>query len=88
MSTVESRLAQHGISVPAVAAPVAAYIPAVRSGNLVFTSGQLPMVEGELSLAGIVGDGVAEADAQRAAGVCALNASKPESIVSRIIIYI
>ena len=69
MSTVESRLAQHGISVPAVAAPVAAYIPAVRSGNLVFTSGQLPMVEGELSLAGIVGDGVAEADAQRAAGV-------------------
>ena len=74
MSTVESRLAHHGISVPAGAAPFAAYIPAVRSGNLVFTSGQLPMVEGELSLAGIVGDGVAEADAQRAAGVCALNA--------------
>ena len=74
MSTVESRLAEHGMSVPAVAAPVAAYIPAVRTGNLVFTSGQLPMVEGELSLAGIVGDGVTEADAQRAAGVCALNA--------------
>lgn len=74
MSTVESRLAEHGMTVPEVAAPVAAYIPAVRTGNLVFTSGQLPMVNGELTLAGIVGDGVDEAAAQRAAGVCALNA--------------
>jgi enamine deaminase RidA (YjgF/YER057c/UK114 family) len=74
MSEVESRLAAHGMTVPAVAAPVAAYIPAVRTGNLVFTSGQLPMVAGEVSVVGIVGDGVDQETAQRAAGVCALNA--------------
>ena len=55
MSTPEERLAELGLSVPAVAKPVAAYVPAVRSGNHVFTSGQLPMREGKLMATGKVG---------------------------------
>jgi enamine deaminase RidA (YjgF/YER057c/UK114 family) len=67
-------LARLGVSLPPVAAPVAAYVPAVRSGSLVFTSGQLPFVDGELSLRGKVGDVVDVARAADAARVCALNA--------------
>ncbi|HYI53581.1 MAG TPA: RidA family protein, partial [Microlunatus sp.] len=52
MSTPEERLADLGLSVPDVAKPVAAYVPALRSGNHVFTSGQLPMRDGELMLTG------------------------------------
>ena len=74
MSTVEARLAEQGLTVPDVAAPVAAYIPAVRTGNLVFTSGQLPMSQGELLATGIVGAGVDEDTAGKCAAQCALNA--------------
>lgn len=73
MSTVESRLAEHGLTVPEVAAPVASYVPAVRTGNYIFTSGQLPMAGGELVAAGIVGADVDEAAAAAAAAQCALN---------------
>ena len=55
MSTPEEKLAELGLSVPEVAKPVAAYIPAIRSGNHVFTSGQLPMRDGQLMLTGKVG---------------------------------
>ena len=55
MSAVEDRLAELGLTVPEVAKPVAAYVPAVRDGNLVFTSGQLPMVSGALAQTGKVG---------------------------------
>ena len=58
MATPEERLAELGLEVPEVAPPVAVYIPAVRSGNQVFTSGQLPMRAGELMATGIVGAGV------------------------------
>ena len=74
MSQVEARLAEHGSVVPEVAIPVAAYIPAVRTGNLIFTSGQLPFASGELLAVGHVGDVVDEVTAAAAARQCALNA--------------
>jgi enamine deaminase RidA (YjgF/YER057c/UK114 family) len=74
MSQVEERLAQHGLTVPEVSAPVATYIPAVRTGNLVYTSGQLPFANGELLATGIVGSDVDEVTAAAAAQQSALNA--------------
>ena len=74
MSTPEEKLAELGLSVPEVAKPVAAYIPAVRSGNHVFTSGQLPMRFGELMVTGKVGGEVSEEEAVACAQQCALNA--------------
>jgi enamine deaminase RidA (YjgF/YER057c/UK114 family) len=75
--TVEARLAELGITLPEVAAPVAAYVPAVISGNLVFTSGQLPFISGALPATGKVGDGhglVPAADAKDYARIAVLNA--------------
>src|SRR4051794_35775405 len=69
-----ARLAELGIRLPPVAAPVAAYVPAVRSGSLVFTSGQLPFVDGGLRRTGKVGGSVDPEDAAGDAKVCALNA--------------
>jgi enamine deaminase RidA (YjgF/YER057c/UK114 family) len=69
-----ARLAELGIRLPAVAAPVASYVPAVRSGSLVFTSGQLPFVDGGLRRTGKVGGSVDVEDASADAKVCALNA--------------
>ena len=74
MSAVEDRLSELGLTVPAVAAPVAAYVPAIRDGNLVMTSGQLPMVDGELAATGKVGAQVSAEDAAQLAQTCALNA--------------
>ena len=74
MSTPEERRAELGLEVPEVSPPVAVYIPAVRSGNHVFTSGQLPMRAGELMATGIVGAGVTEEEAYACAQQCALNA--------------
>ena len=74
MTHPEEKLAQLGLKLPEVAAPVAAYIPVLRSGNLVFTSGQLPMVEGALPMVGKVGDQVSPEDAKALAQRCALNA--------------
>src|SRR4051812_17425306 len=68
-----ARLAVLGIRLPPVAAPVAAYVPAVRSGSLVFTSGQLPFVDGGLRRTGKVGGSVDIEDAAADAKVCALN---------------
>ena len=72
--TATERLAELGLELPSVAAPVAAYVPAVRSGDLVFTSGQLPMVEGQLPAVGKVGALVTPEQAQDLARTCALNA--------------
>ncbi|MCD2499002.1 RidA family protein [Microbacterium nymphoidis] len=75
--TVSARLAELGIELPPVAAPVAAYVPAVRHGDLVYTSGQLPMVSGALPATGKVGEGhglVPASDAQSYARQSALNA--------------
>lgn len=74
MATPEENLAALGLAVPAVAKPVAAYVPAVRTGNYVFTSGQLPMREGELIATGKVGAEVTPEVAYECALQCALNA--------------
>jgi enamine deaminase RidA (YjgF/YER057c/UK114 family) len=74
MSTPEERLAELGLAVPEVAKPVAAYVPAVRSGHHVFTSGQLPMREGQLITTGKVGGEVSAEEATACARQCALNA--------------
>ena len=74
MSKVEDALAAMGLSVPEVAKPVAAYVPAVVAGDLVFTSGQLPMKNGELLVTGKVGGEVAPEEATSCAQQCALNA--------------
>ncbi len=77
MSTVEQRLTDLGLHVPDVAPPVAAYVPAVHEGDLVWTSGQLPMVGGALAATGKVGDGdglVPPDRAKELARICALNA--------------
>jgi enamine deaminase RidA (YjgF/YER057c/UK114 family) len=74
MGAVEDRLAELGLTVPEVAKPVASYVPAVRTGSLVYTSGQLPMRSGELMTTGKVGDSVSPADAAGCAQQCALNA--------------
>jgi enamine deaminase RidA (YjgF/YER057c/UK114 family) len=74
---VEQRLAELGLSVPDVAPPVAAYVPAVRDGDLVWTSGQLPMVGGSLGATGKVGEAagcVSPDAAKELARTCALNA--------------
>jgi len=73
-TTPEERLAGLGLSVPEAAKPVAAYIPALRSVNHVFTSGQLPMRDGELMLTGKVGGEVRQEEAVECARQCALNA--------------
>lgn len=74
MSTVEERLAELGLTVPEVVPPVAAYVPAVRDGSYVYTSGQLPMVDGKLPATGKVGAEVNADDAKELAATCALNA--------------
>jgi Putative translation initiation inhibitor, yjgF family len=74
VSAVGARLAELGFELPAVAKPVAAYVPAVVTGNLVFTAGQLPFVDGQLPATGKVGDDVAPEDAQAYARRAALNA--------------
>ena len=72
--TARERLTELGLTLPAVVPPVAAYVPAVRTGNLVWTSGQLPMVEGKLPAIGKVGAQVTAEQAKELARTCALNA--------------
>jgi enamine deaminase RidA (YjgF/YER057c/UK114 family) len=72
--TPEQRLAQLGLEVPVVAAPVASYVPAVRTGSYVYTSGQLPLRDGDLMRTGKVGVEVSPEEAHECAQQCALNA--------------
>lgn len=73
MSSPSARLDELGLTLPAVATPLAAYVPAVRVGDLVFTAGQLPTVEGHLAVTGKVGGQVTPDEAAACAGVAALN---------------
>ena len=68
------RLAEQGIELPEVVAPLAAYVPAVRTGNLVYTAGQLPITAGQLVATGKVGADVAPEVGKALARLCALNA--------------
>ena len=77
MATVDERLTELGLVLPPVAAPAGSYVPALRTGSLVYTAGQLPFVDGRLPTTGKVGEGhglVAPADAQALAATCVLNA--------------
>ena len=74
MSNIEQKIIDLGFLLPETAKPLAAYIPAVQSGNLVFTSGQLPMVAGSLAETGKVGGSVSPERAKELAAICALNA--------------
>lgn len=74
MATVEERLAAMGLTVHEVVPPVAAYVPAVVTGRYVYTSGQLPFVDGVLPATGKVGAEVTPERAAELAAVCALNA--------------
>ena len=73
MSTPSERLAELGLTLPPVAAPQAAYVPAIRTGNYVYVSGQLPVVDGKLQAVGKVGDAVSAEEAAALARLCALN---------------
>jgi enamine deaminase RidA (YjgF/YER057c/UK114 family) len=72
--SAEERLAELGLTLPEVVAPLAAYVPSVRSGDYVYTSGQLPVVDGKLAATGKVGAEVSPEEARELARICALNA--------------
>jgi len=82
--SIKDKLAELGLTLPEAALPVAAYIPAVRTGNLVFTAGQLPLVEGKIPFIGKVGSDVTPEQAKDMAQVCALNALAAISLVADI----
>lgn len=71
---INERLAELGIELPNVAKPLAAYVPAKRVGKQVWTSGQLPLVDGQLPVTGLVGDEVSADEAYGLTRICALNA--------------
>ena len=72
--SVRDRLAELGITLPEAPAPVAAYVPAVRTGNLIYTAGQVPFLEGRVAWTGSVPSAVSLEEAQAAGRQCALNA--------------
>jgi enamine deaminase RidA (YjgF/YER057c/UK114 family) len=74
MTTPEEKLAELGLTVPEVVPPLAAYVPAVRTGNLVYTAGQLPAREGAMLATGKLGGDVTEEQGYECARQCALNA--------------
>ena len=74
MNVVEDKLRQMGLELPAPPAPVAAYLPTVRTGNLVFVSGQVPREKGEIKYRGHVGSNLSVDEGRAAARICALNA--------------
>ena len=82
--SIQSKLADLGLTLPVAAAPVAAYVPAVRTGNLVFTAGQLPLVDGKIPFVGKVGSDVTPEQAKDMAQICALNALAAISLVADI----
>jgi len=73
VSTPQERLAARGLALPPVVAPLAAYVPAVRTGRYVYTAGQLPMADGKLLATGKVGTEISPEEAAELAATCALN---------------
>ena len=82
--SIQSKLAEIGLTLPQAAAPVAAYVPAVRTGNLVFTAGQLPLVDGKIPFVGKVGSDVTPEQAKDMAQICVLNALAAISLVADV----
>lgn len=85
MSTdIRAKLAELGLTLPIAALPIAAYVPAVRSGNIVFTAGQLPLVDGAMAQTGKTGGDVSVERAKELAQICALNALAAVALVADI----
>jgi len=84
MSDVRAKLAELGLTLPVATLPLAAYVPAVRTGNIVFTAGQLPMVDGKLPMTGKVGAAVTGEQAKELAQICALNALAAVQTVAEV----
>jgi len=74
MGKIEERIKELGFELPAVPKPVAAYVPTVRTGNLIFTAGQIPFVKGELQYKGRIGENLTIEQGYEAARTCCLNA--------------
>ncbi len=85
MSTIADRLAELGLVLPTVAKPLAAYVPAVVTGNLVYTAGQLPLVGGVLAKTGTFGADLIAEEGPELAQICALNAlAAVESVIGSL----
>ena len=83
---IEEKIKKLGHTLPETAKPLAAYIPALKAGNFVYTSGQVPIVKGELKYAGKVGKDISLEDGQKAAVICALNGlSAIKSVIGDLI---
>jgi len=81
---VRAKLAEKGLTLPVATKPLAAYVPAVRTGNIVFTAGQLPMVDGAIAQTGKVGADVTVEEANKLAELCALNALAAVELVAPV----
>ena len=81
---VRAKLAEKGLTLPVSSKPIAAYVPATRTGNLVFTAGQLPMVDGKIAKEGKVGAEVSVDEAKSLAEICALNALAAVELVAPV----
>ena len=84
MTDVRAKLAEKGLTLPITSKPIAAYVPATRTGNLVFTAGQLPMVDGKIVREGKVGSDLTADEAKALAEICALNALAAVELVAPI----
>ena len=82
--SIKAKIESLGLTLPVAALPVAAYVPAVRTGNLVFVAGQLPLVDGKIVKEGKVGKEVTPEEAKEMAQVCALNALAAIALVADI----
>ena len=82
--SIKAKIESLGLTLPVAALPVAAYVPAVRAGNLVFVAGQLPLVDGKIVKEGKVGKEVTPEEAKEMAQVCALNALAAIALVADI----
>ena len=82
--SIKEKIESLGLTLPVAALPVAAYVPAVKTGNLVFVAGQLPLVDGKIVKEGKVGKEVTPEEAKEMAQVCALNALAAISLVADI----
>jgi enamine deaminase RidA (YjgF/YER057c/UK114 family) len=81
---VRAKLAEKGLVLPVASKPIAAYVPAVRTGNIVFTAGQLPMVDGKIEREGKVGSDITVEEAKALAEICALNALSAVELVAPV----
>ena len=84
MADVRAKLAEKGLTLPVAAKPIAAYMPATKTGNLVFTAGQLPLVDGKISKTGKVDGNVTVEEAKAMAEICALNCLAAVELVADV----